>query len=180
MFGVWFAFIVTKNCNFEYVIYIHTKAIHYKMEFTTYYPTNIVVDNMLKADVKIDRKLDGVDQVDVAIGKKRNRRVEEDNDVGEFFMMIVKEYDTANLFPTFKTLVDQKFYMQLATHTYVDTFEDIALVVNKFKYILSEAEKALYNQNVNVLYNLLSNEMFELLFDNRHLILQFNLKCNKS
>lgn len=149
------------------------------LDIVPFFTNSTVVDHMLNADKNLERKLDGKDQLNVHVGGKRHRANEENQSIEDFFIMIVKEYDTANLFPTFKTLVDQRFYLQLSTHTDVDTFEDVAVVVKTFKFLVAEAEKALYNLNISALYNIMSNEMFELLFDSRHLIFQFNLKCNK-
>lgn len=149
------------------------------LDIVPYFTNSTVVTNMLNADRNLDRKLDGKEQLNVSVGAKRQRANEENQSIEEFFIMIINEYDTANLFPTFKTLVDQRFYLQLSTHRDIDTFDDVAVVVKHFKFLVAEAEKALYNLNITTLYNILSNEMFELLFDNRHLIFQFNLKCNR-
>lgn len=147
--------------------------------FETYYKNSPFVYYMLMADKKADEKLMGENSELFSVrSKKRGRGQIEDEGHLSAFLKLVKEWDHANLFPTFKVFVDQRFYMQMALNDHREGFRDVALATQEFRQILAEADKLLYHMDYPGVYGLVVGKMFDFLVNYQQLIIVWNLQCN--
>lgn len=112
--------------------------------------------------------------------RKRSRdELEQDVD-DTIFKEIVQELDYAELFPTFRTLVLERFYLLMAYNTEHEYFPQICKIVDAFKHIISNADR-LYFSNAESdkkeLYYYLTDELKRLLYNSQQLILLFHLSA---
>jgi hypothetical protein len=153
------------------------------VDFQTYFPRSRFVYLMLKADAQIDDE-DLCRRKEVtrkpAAGIKRGRDEEETETEAEFFRRLVREWDHAGLFPTFKVLVDARFYIQLAMNQDKAAFRDVAVAVQEFRKLITKAEKALYWGDSVGVSNVVVGELFDFLLSYQQLIIIFNLQCNQN
>lgn len=112
--------------------------------------------------------------------RKRSRHsvVQADNDI--VFKEIVKELNYVDLYPTFRTLVLERFYVILACNPQHDYYEDICKIVAAFKHIIHSADKLYYNMNsddTKEIYYYLTDELKHLLYNSQQIILLFHLSA---
>lgn len=110
--------------------------------------------------------------------RSRGNIVQEVDDT--IFTEVVKELDYAELFPTFRTLVLEKFYLLLSYNTEHEYFEEITKVVNAFRHIIDSADKLYYSsyeEDKKELYYYLTDELKRLLYGSQQLIMLFHLSA---
>lgn len=153
------------------------------MEFESYYTQSKFVHYMLLADKVMD--LESMKQSAAHLvnpgqtGRRKRSRAEGENESHiNAFKNLLKEWDHANLFPTFKVFVDKKFYVQLALNDHREAFRDVALATQEFRSLLAEADKALWHTDYTQVYNLVVGPMFDFLLNYQQLIIVWNLQCN--
>jgi hypothetical protein len=149
------------------------------MEFQTYYPQSRFVHLMLEADKQLDDEGLGRDRpLEVPRRRKRGRGEEEGGDEMAYFKRLVSEWDHVGIFPTFKTFVDSRFYMQLALNQDKPSFNELAVAIQEFRKLVSMAEKALYQGDVVRLGNLVVGEFYDFLINYQQLVILFTLQCS--
>lgn len=112
--------------------------------------------------------------------KKRSRETFSREIDDLVFMEVVKELDYAELFPTFRTLVLEQFYILLSYNTDHEYFGDISGIVAAFKHIIEAADKLYYSVDENdkkELYYYLTDELKRLLYNGQQIILLFHLSA---
>lgn len=115
------------------------------------------------------------------VNSKKRTRTEVVQEVDDtIFQEVVKELDYAELFPTFRTLVLEKFYILLAYNTNHEYFEEISKIVHAFRHIINSADR-LYNSvdenDKKELYYYLTDELKRLLYGGQQMILLFHLSA---
>jgi hypothetical protein len=103
--------------------------------------------------------------------------VDDDN----LFKEIVEELDYAQLFPTFRTLVLERFYILLSYNTDHEYYEDIVKITAAFKFIIATADKMYYDSQTveekQQLYYYLTDELKQLLFHAQQITMLFHLSA---
>ncbi len=156
------------------------------MNFETYYKNSQFVHNMLLADRVLDLETMG-ESTSGLIGpppgtptrRKRSRAEGEQEGHINAFKDLLYEWDHANLFPTFKAFVDQRFYVQLALNDHRDGFSDVAIATQEFRKLLAEVDKALYQYDYTTVYNIVVGPMFDFLINYQQLLIFWNLQCRE-
>ena len=114
--------------------------------------------------------------------KKRSRDHVEQNDDDAIFKEIIKELDYAELYPTFRTLVLERFYIILGCNPQHEYYDDICKIVVEFQTIIKNSDKILYDSQTNEekgeLYYYLTDELKRLLYHSQQIILLFHLSAN--
>lgn len=83
------------------------------------------------------------------------------------------------LFPTFKTLLDTRFYQLLAEHTEDDLFQQLSVFIAEFRKVLSLLDKALAFSDFGGFQELIMNDMVNVLRNCQQIILVFTMTHNK-
>lgn len=154
--------------------------------FETYYKDSRFVHNMLLADRALDLESMGQSSAgllglrDAPTRRKRTRGEGEAESHLDAFKTLLREWDHANLFPTFKVFVDQRFYVQLAINDHREAFKDVAVATQEFRKLLAEADKALYQYDYTTIYNMVVGPLFDFLLNYQQLIIMWNLQCNSN
>lgn len=112
--------------------------------------------------------------------RKRSRQQIEEEVDDTIFQEVVNELDYASLFPTFRTLLLEQFYILLAYNTDHEYFADICKIVDAFKHIIAAADR-LYTRSDDdgkkELYYYLTDELKRLLYNGQQIILLFHLSA---
>lgn len=112
--------------------------------------------------------------------RKRSRDVIEREVDDTIFKEVVQELDYAELFPTFRTLVLERFYLLLSYNTEHEYFPQICKIVDAFRHIISNADRLYYSgdeSDKKELYYFLTDELKRLLYNSQQLILLFHLSA---
>lgn len=112
--------------------------------------------------------------------RKRSREVIEREVDDTIFKEVVQELDYAELFPTFRTLVLERFYLLLSYNTEHEYFPQICKIVDAFRHIISNADRLYYSgdeSDKKELYYFLTDELKRLLYNSQQLILLFHLSA---
>lgn len=122
-----------------------------------------------------------VDELPVTKKRSRSTIAKENDDI--IFCEIVKELDYADLFPTFRTLVLENFYILLSYNTNHEYFADISSMVAAFRHIITTADYLYYSKSEDdkkELYYYLTDELKKLLYGGQQMIMLFHLSANCS
>jgi hypothetical protein len=112
--------------------------------------------------------------------RKRSRNFMEQEVDDTIFKEVVQELDYAELFPTFRTLVLERFYLLLSYNTTHEYFEHICKIIDAFKHIIYNADRLYYSTDENdkkELYYYLTDELKRLLYNSQQIILLFHLSA---
>lgn len=112
---------------------------------------------------------------------KRSRDAFQQENNDHIFKEVVKELDYAEVYPTFRTLVLERFYVILSYNTEHDYYDNICKIVVSFKQIITQADKMYYNmtddQDRKEMCHFLIDNLKRLLCDAQQLILLFHLSA---
>lgn len=112
--------------------------------------------------------------------RKRSRDIIEQEVDDVIFKEVILELDYADLFPTFRTLLLEKFYILLSYNIEHPYFEELSKVVTAFRHIISSADRLYYSIDENdkkELYYYLSDELKRLLYGSQQMIMMFHLSA---
>ena len=140
------------------------------MHFENYYTSSLFVSCMIEAD----KRLDG----NKTLSRKRKRESFERDDSIETLKKFIQEWDAIGLYPTFKTFVDKRFYIQLSTNENVSTFNDLLHAVVEFKSLILVADNFLQKKELTKLYLHFVGPMYDFLRSYQQMVMLFNLQCN--
>lgn len=155
----------------------------------SYYPGSPTVKLFLKLDFIMERESGRYNGYNTNLGpvpkqqstsRKRSRQSCEDEYQEQLVRYIIRLMDKFQLFPTFRTMVDKKFYMQMATNMENELFHQISKFVAEFKHLLSAADRALYQEDYQSFYSTLTDDIFNILSNSQQILLLFSLSCNDS
>lgn len=151
----------------------------------SYYPKSETVTLFLKLDYIMEREDGRYDGYNKSIGpmpqpvtRKRSRRSCEVEYQEELARYIIKLMDKFQLFPAFRTMVNKKFYMQMANNMDNELFPQISKFVAEFKDLLVHADRALYQEDYQSFYTTLTDDIFNILSNSQQVLLLFGLGCN--
>ena len=112
--------------------------------------------------------------------RKRNRSALSEEYTDLVVRDIIQYMDRHDLFPTFTTFVDTKFYMLMAHNMEHELIKDLSVFVHEFRRLVALADAALIGEDYETFYNIFVNDMFNLLANAQQPILLFNLQTNSS
>ena len=111
--------------------------------------------------------------------RKRSRQHCENEYQRDLVRHIIKLMDKFQLFPTFRTMVDKRFYLQMANNMDNDLFGQISKFVAEFKQLLFNADRALSFEDYQSFYSVLTDDIFNILSNAQQVLLLFSLSCNQ-
>jgi hypothetical protein len=112
---------------------------------------------------------------------KRSRGHVQQEEADVVFKEIVKELDYAELFPTFRTLVLEQFYVLLSANPEHEYYNSCCNIVVAFRHIIKSSDKLFYSMDTDdrkEIYYYLTDELKRLLYNGQQLILLFHLSAN--
>lgn len=115
--------------------------------------------------------------------KKRSRGVVSQEESDIVFKEIVKELDYAELYPTFRTLVLERFYIILSQNSDHEYYNDICNIIVAFKHIITASDKMFYSgdsEDKKEIYYYLTDQLKLLLCGGQQIILLFHLSAQNS
>jgi len=151
----------------------------------SYYPNSVTVGLFLKVDFIMEQETGRYNGYNKNIGpmpkpasKKRTRRTCELEYREELSRYIIQLMDKFQLFPTFRTMVNRNFYLQMANNMDNDLFTEISRFVAEFKERLTHADRALYQEDYQLFHNILTDDIFNILSNVQQILLLFSLSCH--
>lgn len=151
----------------------------------SYYPQSTTVKLFLKIDYIMEQETgryigynNNIGPMPQPTSSKRSRRTRELEYVEELSRYIIKLMDKFQLFPTFRTIVDRKFYIQMANNMDNELFGQISKFVAEFKDRLAHADRSLYKEDYQAFYSVLTDDIFNILSNAQQVLLLFSLGCN--
>ena len=112
------------------------------------------------------------------INRKRSRAYCREEEVDGMIRQIITMMDKYSVFPTFKTMVDERFFHLLANNMNNHHFGQVSLFIQEFRTILKKAEIILQKNDDYEFYNIMTNDLINILINSQQVILLFNLSCN--
>lgn len=111
-------------------------------------------------------------------GRKRKIDVLNDEEFDNVFVKVIHELNYNDLYPTFRTLVLEKFYVLLSLNEENEYFEEICKITVAFKDIVERADRIMANidaLNTSLIFDFLVQELKKFLFCTQQVILLFHL-----
>jgi hypothetical protein len=143
------------------------------MVFVTQYPLSRLVPLLLCV---ADNKAPAV----LRAGSKRSRASNTEDLCESLCESILDVWDKAELYVTFRTLVDRNFYLLLADQTEHASFSQITLLVCEFRTLLNSADELMYSGRLATVFDLFSEPMYNLLANAQQVLLLFIMGCNSN
>lgn len=153
----------------------------------SYYTNSPTVKLFLELDFIMERETGRYDGYNKSIGpmpkqpasRKRSRQHCESEYQRDLVRYIIKLMDKFQLFPTFRTMVDKRFYLQMANNMDNELFGQISRFVAEFKQLLANADRALSFEDYQSFYSVLTDDIFNILSNAQQVLLLFSLSCNQ-
>jgi hypothetical protein len=113
-----------------------------------------------------------------AVSKKRSRSYCRNDEIEDLMRRCIQVLDQYELFPTLKTLCDEKFYLMLAysEQHVVNMFP----FIHEFRILINSLDKDLANDNFQNFFQSMTTDMFNLLANCQQPILILNSQCSSS
>ena len=144
---------------------------------------SIVIDLFLRIDLSMERengryKHKAIENMDTSmVNRKRSRSFCRSQHVEQIVRDIIALMDKYDLFTTFKTLVDKKFFHLLANNMDNTLFTQVSLFVQEFRSLISKADIYLKDENDYEFYHILTDDIMNILSNAQQVVLLFNLSC---
>ena len=149
-----------------------------------YYESSFTANEILKADKKLD-ELSGIYEMSTSQAlincsqksKKRSRSDYNAENVSNFFVAVIKEFDHAQIVPILKIYLSKRFNLliskviELAPDVNLDKILQNVII---FRDILNEIDRQIYKENFGKVYKYLSENLFHHLLVSKEMILNFN------
>ena len=135
-------------------------------------------DSILDAEIGLGANTTTGRNYKRAVSKKRSRSHCRNDEIEDLMRRCIQVLDHYELFPTLKTLCDERFYLMLAYSE--QEVVNIFPFIHEFRILINNLDKDLANDNFLTFFQSMTTDMFNLLANCQHPILILNSHCSSS